>query len=115
MVSGRGTDEDEPGRFHPLGKIGVLGEEAIARVNGLRVGDLGRRDDRRHVEIALGGRRRADAHRLVGEPDVLGFSIRLRMHDHGLDAEFAAGALDAKGNFSAIGNEDFPEHGGRFS
>jgi hypothetical protein len=32
------------------------------------------------------------------------------MHDHGLDAEFAAGALDAQSNFSAIGNEDFPEH-----
>jgi hypothetical protein len=38
-----------------------------------------------------------------------------RMHDHGLDAKFAAGALDAKCNFSAIGDEDFPEHDGSVS
>jgi hypothetical protein len=48
-------------------------------------------------------------------PDVLGFTISLRMHNHRLDAQFTAGALDAKCDFSAIGDKDFPEHGGRIS
>ena len=36
------------------------------------------------------------------------------MDDHGLDAHFAAGALDAQRDFAAIGNEDFFEHGEEF-
>jgi hypothetical protein len=85
--------------------------KAVAGVNGLRVRDLGRRDDCRHVEVALRRRRRTDADRFIGQPDVLGFAVCFRMDDHGLDAEFAAGTLDAQRDFSAIGDEDFPEHG----
>jgi hypothetical protein len=36
----------------------------------------------------------------------------LGVHDHGLDAHFAAGALDAQRDFAAIGNEDFFKHSG---
>jgi hypothetical protein len=33
------------------------------------------------------------------------------MDDHGLDTQLAAGTLNAQGDFSAVGDEDFPEHG----
>ena len=75
----------------------------------LRVGDFGRGDDRRDVEIALRRRRRPDAHRLVGEPHVLGLAIGFGMDDDGLDAELAAGALDAQRDLAAIGDQDLVE------
>ena len=53
-----------------LGELGVLGEEAVARVDRVRAGDLGRRDDARDVQVAVARRRRADADVLVGEADV---------------------------------------------
>jgi hypothetical protein len=33
------------------------------------------------------------------------------MHGHRLDAEAVAGAQDAQGDFAAVGDEDFFEHG----
>src|SRR5690606_32019789 len=60
------ADAHEAGLLDPLGEVGVLGEEAVAGVDRLRVGDLGGGDDRGHVEVALPRRRGADAHRFVG-------------------------------------------------
>ncbi len=68
----RRPDELEPALFDPLGKVGVLREEAVARVDRLRIGHFRRRNDGGHVEIALGRLRRADAHGLLGQLDVLG-------------------------------------------
>jgi hypothetical protein len=33
------------------------------------------------------------------------------VHDHRLDAELAAGALDAQRHFATVGDEDFFKHG----
>jgi hypothetical protein len=93
---GRGADELEPAFFHPLGKVGVFAQETIAGVDGLGVGHLGRRDDGRHVEVAQRRRRRADADGLFGQLDVFGFAVGLGIDHHRLDAQFAAGALDAQ-------------------
>src|SRR5690606_41511665 len=41
---------------------------------------------------------------------VLGFGVGLRVNDHCLDAEFAAGALDAKCDLAAIGDQELLEH-----
>src|SRR5690606_3133733 len=46
-------DEHEAGLFDAFGEVRVLAEEAVAGVDGLRVGDFGRGDDRGHVEVAL--------------------------------------------------------------
>jgi len=66
--------------------------------------------DGRHIEVAQAGRCRPDAHRLVGQLDVLGLAVGLGIHDHGLDAHLAAGALDAQGDLAPVGNEDLLEH-----
>src|SRR5690554_2789366 len=108
---GARTDEHEAGLFRALGEIGVLGQEAVARVDGLGVGDFGRRYQRRNVQIAQRGRGRADAHRLVGELDVLGLGVGLRMHGDGTDAELAAGTQDAESDLPPVGNENLLEHG----
>src|SRR3546814_17874488 len=50
---GLGPDEDEAGLLDATGEVRVLAEEAVARMARLRGGDLGRRDDRCHVDIPL--------------------------------------------------------------
>ena len=37
-------------------------------------------------------------------------AVHVAKNGDGLNAEFAAGAQDADGNFAAIGNQDFLEH-----
>ena len=59
------TDEDKAGALNLLGKVGVLGEETITRVNRYRAGDFRRTDDSRDVEIAFYGRSRANTDRLI--------------------------------------------------
>ena len=110
IVSGARADEREAALLDALGEVGVLGQEAVARVDGDRVGDLGRADDRGHVEVAVARRRRADADGLVGEQHVLQVAVGRRVHGDGLDAEFAAGAEDAQRDLAAIGDDDLVEH-----
>ena len=75
---GARADEDEAALLDALGEIGVLGEKAVAGMDRLGVGHFRRADDRRDVEVARAGRRRADAHRFVGELHVLRVGVGLR-------------------------------------
>ena len=110
-VLGTRADEGQAVRLDDLGELGVLAEEAVARVHRLRPGDLGRGDDRGHVQIALGRRRRADAHALVGHAHPHARGVRLRVHGHGGHAHLAAGADHAQRDLAAVGDEDLVEHG----
>ena len=74
------------------------------------VGNLGRADDRRHVEIGKRRLRRSDAHGFVGEEHVLGVEIGGRMNCHGLDPECAARAQNTKGDLAPVGDDDFFDH-----
>jgi hypothetical protein len=104
------TDEHEAALLDALGEIGVLGQEAVAGVDRLGVGDLGRADDRGHVQVAVGGRRRPDADGLVGEAHVLGVGVGLGMHGDGLHTQLATGAEDAQGDLAPVGDQDLVEH-----
>jgi len=57
--------------------MGVLGEESVARMNGLGIGDFGGADDMRDIEVAFGAGSRTDADRFVGEADMQAVCIRL--------------------------------------
>jgi hypothetical protein len=46
-----GSDENEAALFDAFGEIGVFRQEPVTGVDRHRIGDLGRADDRRHVEI----------------------------------------------------------------
>ena len=109
-MRGRGTDEGQAVRLHHFGERGVFGEEPVAGMDGVRPGDGGGRQDRRHVEIGVARRRRADAHAFVGQADMHGLGIGGGMHGDRRDAHFAAGALDPQRDFAAIGDQDFVEH-----
>ncbi len=62
------------------------------------------------AEIAFARGRGADGVGFVGEADVEGFAVDFAEDGDGADAEFAAGAQDAHGDFTAIGYQDFLEH-----
>ena len=112
MVAGRADEGDVVGG-EDVGELGVLRQEAVARMHGVGAGDLAGGDDLVDVEIAVARRRRADADAFVGEPHMHGVGVGGRMHDHGLDAELLAGAQHPKGDLAAIGDEDFLEHRAR--
>ena len=93
-----------------FGKARVLRQEAVAGMHGVGAGDLAGRQNGGDVEIAVFGRRRADAHALVGKAHVHGVGVGGGMHRHGRDAELLAGAQHAQRDLAAIGDEDFIEH-----
>src|SRR3990167_571117 len=91
---GRGADELEATFFDALGKVGVFTQKAVAGVNRFRIGHLGRRNNGRHIEVALRRWSRANADGLFSQLDVFGFAVRLGIDHDGLDAQLATGALD---------------------
>ena len=93
-----------------LGELGVFRKEAVARMDGVGTGDFAGRNDLVDVQIAVARRRRTDADAFVGEAHMHGVSVGSRVHGDGLDAELLAGTQDAKGDFAAIGYEDFLKH-----
>ena len=108
---GCGANELEAALLHALRKVRVFAQKAVARVDGLGVGHLGGRNDGGHIQVAMGRSRRADANGLVCQPDIFGLAVRLGVHHHRADIEFAAGALYAQRNFATIGDQNFFEHG----
>ncbi len=96
------TDELDVAGLGDFGEVGVFGQQAIAGMNGVHVGDFGRADHGGNVEIALRQLRRADADGFVGKTHVQRIAVGFAVDGHGADAQLFAGANDAQGNFSAI-------------
>ena len=106
----RGTQEHDALIFEAAGERRVLGEEAVARVDGLRAGRVHGLEDPVDAEVGLGGRGRAQAVRDVRGPHVGGVRIRVGVDGDGLDAHPPAGPDDAQGDLAAVGDEDPSEH-----
>src|SRR5579883_487700 len=90
----------------------VLGEEAVARVDGVGAGPPGGLDELLAVEVALERLARAYVDRLVGEPDVERVAVRVREDGDRLDPHLAAGADDAHGDLGSVGDQDLLDHEG---
>ena len=100
----RRADEDDPDLFQRLGEIGILGKKAIAGVNGIGAGALGRCDDGIHVEIGAVPRQR---HSLAGFAHERRVRVGSRMDGNRGNAHPVRCADDAAGDFPAIGDQDF--------
>jgi hypothetical protein len=109
-VLGLRADEAEIVLGEDLREARVLGEKAVAGMHGIGAGDLAGRKQGRDVEIRILGRRRPDAHALVGKAHMHGVGIGGGMYGNGGDAEFLASAQDAKCDLAAIGYQNFIEH-----
>ncbi len=106
MVSGSGPDEDDVGGGAGFGKLGTLGQESVAGMNGVGRGFEGDADDVGDVEIGL-DRPLALAHQIafVSLGPVQREAIFLRVDGDGADAELGGGAHDSNGDFAAVGDE----------
>ena len=109
-VGGR-ADEGDAGVVAGAHERGVLGQEAVAGVDGLGAGLLGHLQDLVHVQVALGRRAAAQQVRLVGALDVGGVAVGLGVDGHRRDTQLLERAHDADGDLSAVGYEDLGEHG----
>ena len=105
-----GADEDEVVVLARTHELRVLGEEAVAWMNGVTSRCLPCRDDRRDLQVALAGGGRADAHCPVRQARVHRSGIGGRIHGDGFDAELVQRANDADRNLAAVRNEDAREH-----
>ena len=108
---GAGADEGERGLLAGAGEVGVFREEAVAGVNGVGAGQLGGGEDGLCVQVGLVDGRRADVYGFVGHLHVQGIGIRVAVHGHGAVAEGLGSALDAAGDFTAVGDQDLGECG----
>ena len=110
-----GADERHPGGGAGGGKLGILGEEPVARMDGIDAMRLGERHDRGDVEVG--------ADRLPGTANEIGFvgfeavqgeAVFVRVDRHRADAQFVGRAEDADGDLRAVGDQqllDGTDHG----
>ena len=111
MASARRADERDAGFGAGARQRGIFGEEAVTGMQRVAAGAA--RDVHHFVDaqIAFAGRRGADGISLVGKADVQRGAVDFAENGDGRNAHFAAGAHDAHGDFTAIGDEDFFKHG----
>ena len=96
-----------------LGQLGALGQEAVARMDGVAAGEQRAGDDLLDAQIALGRTRRADVDDVVrqtrGERILIGLADS---HDR-LDALVSAGPDDPHRDLAAVGDQHPTDVGGR--
>jgi hypothetical protein len=103
---GGGADPGEPGVENRLGEVGVLGQEAVARVDGVGTGLLRGVEDLLDHEVGVAGGGAAQGERLVGLPNVQSVPVGLGVDGHAREALVLAGTCHAHRDLSAVGDQD---------
>ena len=101
------ADEDDACGSTRLGEVGVLGQEAVARVD--RIGSVLARNAHHLVDAEVGlYRAHPPAHLVgfVGLESVQREAVLLRVDRDRFDPEFDRGAEHADGDFAPVGDED---------
>ena len=106
MAATGGPMNTTPAPSQRRGEFGVLREESVAGVDGLRAGATDRLEDRVDRQVALPGGRRADADRDVGLRDVPGVGVGVAVDGDRADAHRPQRADDAHGDLAAVGDQN---------
>jgi hypothetical protein len=106
----RRSDERDARALAARRELGVLGQEAVAGVDRLGAGAVGRLQDPIGVQVAVRRRRAADRDRLVGGGDVQRARVGLGVDRHRSDAHAPQRAQDADRDRAPVGDEDLAEH-----
>ena len=106
----RRTDEGDAGGGTCRRQRSVLGQESVARMQGLRAGRDGCRDDSLDVEVALRRCRWAQPPSHVGGAHVKRIGIGVAVDSDRSNAHGAQRPHDAYGDLSAVGYENGVEH-----
>ena len=100
------ANPDHAGLGNRAGKVGVLGQEAVARVDGIGTGTHRDIEQRGHVHVGIGrgiARQRISFIRYLG---MQGTCVCFGVNGDGLNAQVAGDAGDTHGNLAAVSNED---------
>ena len=110
MASGAGPIQMRPGVHDGAREGGVLGEEAVAGMDGVGPRAPRRLDEALDAEIRLARRRGSDADGVVGGAHVRRLAVGVGVDRDGGEPLGAAGAGDADGDLAAVGDQHAP-HG----
>ena len=91
--------------------MGILRQEPVAGMNRFDIANFGGADDAINLEVAFRAGRLADADGFIGELNVQRIGVGFGVDREGADAEFLAGADDAHGNLTPVGDQNLVEHG----
>ena len=94
-----------------LGELGVLREEAVAGVDGVRPGVLRGLQHLGHVQVAGGRGVTAQGERLVGRADMQSVPVRIGVDGHARDPGVPAGPGNADSDFATVGDEHLAHDG----
>jgi hypothetical protein len=106
--------ENDAGGRAGFRETGVLAQEAVAGMDGPRLGAYGGRQDFLRVQIGCRGLRGPDAIGFIASRNVQGTGVRFRINGNGSYSHGTQCAGDAAGDFAAIGYQDFSEHASSF-
>ncbi len=107
----RRTDPDQTGVGHGAREVGVLGQEAVARMHRVGAGSPSRVDEQVDPQVGVGRSAAGQVHGGVGLADVGQPGIRVGVHRHRLDAEAAAGREHPPGDLATVGHQESLDHG----
>ena len=101
-----GPDPDQPGVDDGLGEVGVLGEEPVARVDGVGAGFRRGVEDLAEVQVGLRGGLPTQGEGLIGQAHVRGVGIRLGIDRHTAQTGILGRPDHPHRDFTAVGDED---------
>ena len=108
----RRADEDQAVVGTGLGEGFVLAEEAVARVDGLRARGPRGFNDALPLQVAVARRVAAHVYGFIASLHVARVGVGIGINSHGAHTHAARSGGHAAGDFAAVGNQNFFEHGG---
>ena len=87
-------------------EVGVLGQETVAGVDGVRAGLRRNGEQLADVQVRVSRRVAAQAVGLVGSANVHGIGVDVCVDSHGQDAGVVAGSGDADCDFATVRDQD---------
>ncbi|VVN48501.1 hypothetical protein PS639_06045 [Pseudomonas fluorescens] len=111
-VDGRGgwAKEDQAGGFDSAGEPGVLGQEAIPRMDRLGATGLGRGNQFVDLQVAVGGFAAAEVDANIRFAAMARVAVSGAVHGHGGQAQGLGGPHDPAGDFAAVGHQQGGEN-----
>jgi len=101
------ADKHQPGIRHGAREGGVFREETVAGVNGLRAGFARGLQNALDIQVGVARGGWADVNGFIRQAHVQRGAVSVGIDGHAGNAHLAAGADDAHGNFSPVGDQDF--------
>src|SRR5207248_11469757 len=91
---GGGADEDDASRLTGRGEVGILGEEAVTRVDGFDAVAARGVHDMVDIQVAGCGRGWSDVRSFIGYAEMERGAVGIRVDGHGANVHFPEGADD---------------------